>query len=167
MRALQLETQLRTDPELRADRFVANWTALRTKSEQQYVAGHMSARRETRAVMADLAHNLHRDPQLESVLAQRKQQLGIRFTTGRSLGDDLASSLGLGRGRGSDCRGADVLQSASRDRQHLRFVQAGIAGLLAGIVLWSFLPGVIAWSLPASWHAPDRWWRVPLGWRCR
>jgi hypothetical protein len=50
----------------------------------------------------DMAESLHRDPQLKSVLAQRKQQLGIIMTTGRSLGHDLAASFGVdfGRGRG-------------------------------------------------------------------
>ncbi len=48
-----------------------------------------------------------------------------------------------------------VQRGQAADRQHLRLVQAGIAGLLAGIVLWSFLPGAVARSLPASWHVPE------------
>jgi Ti-type conjugative transfer relaxase TraA len=102
IRALQLETELRSNPELRADRFVSRWKALGAESDRQYVAGDMDGMRATRATMSDMAESLHRDPQLESVLAQRKQQLGIIMTSGRSLGHDLAASFGIdvGRGRG-------------------------------------------------------------------
>lgn len=32
----------------------------------------------------------------------------------------------------------------------------GTGGALAGIVLWSFLPGTLARALPDSWHLPER-----------
>ena len=49
-----------------------------------------------------MAMSLERDPQMESLLANRKRDLGIGgdFDSGRSLGKDLAFSHGLGRGRG-------------------------------------------------------------------
>jgi Ti-type conjugative transfer relaxase TraA len=102
IRALQLETELRTNPQLRADRFVARWNDLGSLSQRQYVSGHMTEYHSTRSAMGDMAKSLERDPQLESILASRKQQLGIMFETGRSLGAELAFSHGidLGRGRG-------------------------------------------------------------------
>jgi hypothetical protein len=99
VRALQLESELRTDPAKRADRFVERWHGLEGKSLAHYRAGEMSAYRSTRAEMGHLAKSLERDPQLESLLAGRKRDLGIAFDTGRSLGHDLALGLGLGRGR--------------------------------------------------------------------
>lgn len=42
VRALQLETELRTDPQLRADRFVERWQKLNRASHRQYQAGDMS-----------------------------------------------------------------------------------------------------------------------------
>ena len=64
----------------------------------------MSGYKATRAAMGDMAKSLERDPQLESVLAGRKQQLGIAFESGRSLGRELAFTqgidLGIGRGIG-------------------------------------------------------------------
>jgi len=50
----------------------------------------------------DMAKSLERDPQLESILANRKRALGIAFESGRRLGLELAFSHGidLGRGRG-------------------------------------------------------------------
>ncbi|ABE41169.1 MobA/MobL protein [Rhodopseudomonas palustris BisB5] len=102
IRALQFETELRTDPARRADRFVERWHKLDQTSQHQYQAGDMSGYKSTRAAMGDLAKSLERDPQLESILADRKQQLGIAFETGRRLGQELAFTHGidLGRGRG-------------------------------------------------------------------
>ena len=42
IRALQLETELRTDPSRRADRFVERWQKLDQASQRQYQAGDMS-----------------------------------------------------------------------------------------------------------------------------
>tara|TARA_R110000868_G_scaffold148286_1_gene370019 strand:+ start:2650 stop:3255 length:606 start_codon:yes stop_codon:yes gene_type:complete len=44
-----------------------------------------------------------------------------------------------------------------RSTQHQRKRDIGFGGgaFFAGILLWSFLPGVIARSLPASWHVPE------------
>ncbi|MCB9943150.1 MAG: Ti-type conjugative transfer relaxase TraA [Geminicoccaceae bacterium] len=102
VRALQLETEIRTDPQRRADRFVERWQKLDRASQQQYQAGDMSGYNATRSSMGDMAKSLQRDPQLESILANRKQQLGIMFESGRRLGAELAFTHGidLGRGRG-------------------------------------------------------------------
>jgi hypothetical protein len=102
IRALQLETEIRTDPARRADRFVDDWRKLTRASERQYQAGDMSGYKATRSAMGDMAKSLERDPQLESILEGRKRDLGIGIDSGRSLGRELAFSHGidLGRGRG-------------------------------------------------------------------
>jgi hypothetical protein len=112
IRALQLETEIRagrnTDQGItataRADRFVERWHKLDQTSQRQYQAGDMSGYKATRSQMGDMVKSLERDPQLESILAGRKQQLGIAFDSGRSLGRELAFNhgidLGIGRGIG-------------------------------------------------------------------
>jgi Ti-type conjugative transfer relaxase TraA len=102
IRALQLETELRIDPGRRADRFVERWQKLDQVSQRQYQAGDISGYRATRSAMGDMARSLERDPQLESMLANRKRELGIAFESGRRLGHELAFTHGLdlGRGRG-------------------------------------------------------------------
>jgi Ti-type conjugative transfer relaxase TraA len=102
IRALQLETELRIDPGRRADRFVEDWQRLDQASLRQYQAGDFSGYRATRSAMGDMARSLERDPQLESLLDNRKRELGIAFESGRRLGLELAFSHGidLGRGRG-------------------------------------------------------------------
>jgi Ti-type conjugative transfer relaxase TraA len=101
IRALQLETELRIDPGRRADRFVEHWQKLDQASLRQYQAGDISGYKATRSAMGDMAKSLERDPQLESILANRKRELGIAFESGR-LGHELAFAHGidLGRGRG-------------------------------------------------------------------
>ncbi|WP_374545047.1 Ti-type conjugative transfer relaxase TraA [Rhodoblastus sp.] len=108
VRALQLETEIRSarelnaDPQRRADRFVERWRELGQTSQRQYREGDMSGYKASRAVMGDMAKGLERDPQLESILANRKRDLGIGIESGRRLGLELAFSHGLdlGRGRG-------------------------------------------------------------------
>jgi hypothetical protein len=102
IRALQLETELRTDPGRRADRFVERWQKLDQTSQHQYQTGDIGGYKATRSAMGDMAKSLERDPQLESILANRKRDLGIAFESGRRLGRELAFTHGidLGRGRG-------------------------------------------------------------------
>jgi Ti-type conjugative transfer relaxase TraA len=104
IRALQLETEIRTDPQRRADRFVDDWRKLTRASERQYQAGDMSGYKSTRSAMGDMAKSLERDPQLESILESRRRDLGISFESGRRLGQELAFNhgidLGIGRGLG-------------------------------------------------------------------
>jgi AAA domain len=102
VRALQLETELRTNPSRCADRFVERWQRLDQTSQRQYRAGDMTGYKATRSAMGDMAKSLERDPQLESILANRKKDLGIAFESGRRLGQELAFTHGIdiGRGRG-------------------------------------------------------------------
>jgi hypothetical protein len=102
IRALQLETEIRIDPNRRADRFVERWQKLDQTSQHQYQAGDMSGHKATRSAMGDMARSLERDPQLESILANRKIELGISFESGRRLGQELAfiHGIDIGRGRG-------------------------------------------------------------------
>ncbi|RMC30106.1 Ti-type conjugative transfer relaxase TraA [Paracoccus alkanivorans] len=102
VRALQLETEMRTSPERRADRFVTRWRDLDRAVEQRYAVGDYSGYHAARKEMGEMAKSLERDPQLESILANRKKELGISLESGRRLGAELAFHHGidLGRGRG-------------------------------------------------------------------
>jgi Ti-type conjugative transfer relaxase TraA len=102
IRALQFETEIRINPNRLADRFVERWQRLDQASQRQYQAGDMPGYRATRSAMGDMARGLERDPQMESILANRKIELGISFETGRRLSLELAFAHGLdlGRGRG-------------------------------------------------------------------
>jgi Ti-type conjugative transfer relaxase TraA len=102
IRALQLETEIRTNPQRSTDRFVERWQKLDHASQRQYQAGDMSGYRSTRAEMGNMAKSLERDPQMESILAGRKKDLGIGIESGRSLGQQLAVNHGIDLGIGRD-----------------------------------------------------------------
>ena len=99
-RAMLFEGELRADPGLRADRFVERWTKLKDQSQRAYEAGDMQGRQAIRSEMASMAKSLEKDPQMDSLLAYRKLELGITFDTGRSLGAELAINYGIELGRG-------------------------------------------------------------------
>lgn len=100
--ALKLESELRTNPRARADRFVERWQTLDRRSSAQYRAGDYTGYHASRKAMTDMARSLKRDPQLESLLANRRRDLGISSDMGRRLGQELAfhHGLELGRSRG-------------------------------------------------------------------
>jgi len=74
------------------------------------------------------------------------------FRQGRKYFDNATSRLAaiVGRVRAED----------EQKRQTWRF--AGM-GVLAGILLWSFLPGTIARAMPESWHWPEWMARKAVG----
>jgi len=49
--------------------------------------------------MEGIAGGLHRDPQLESVLRRRAPELELNMERGKSIGQELAQSVGQGRDR--------------------------------------------------------------------
>jgi len=95
MQAMQLEAEIRADPERRADRFVENWQKLDREYRSAYAKGDYDAIARARSSMGAMAKSLERDAQMESVLRQQRDRLGIDFDTGRKLSHDLASSAGI------------------------------------------------------------------------
>ena len=102
IRALQLETELRTDPARRADRFVERWQKLDQASQRQYQAGDISGYKSTRSAMGDMAKSLERDPQLESILETASETSASRSSQAADSAWNSPSAHGidLGRGRG-------------------------------------------------------------------
>ncbi|MBX3593767.1 MAG: Ti-type conjugative transfer relaxase TraA, partial [Sphingomonas sp.] len=96
------EREVRLDPNKRADRFVERWNRFSQAAKRAYVAGDNNRRRAMHDEMRGMAKALERDPQVESILANRKRELGVTIDSGRTLGAELAFNHGfdLVRGRG-------------------------------------------------------------------
>lgn len=100
IRAMQLESQMREDPTLRADVFVQRWQSLE-RQRRLLLRDHETTRAGKIADrMVGMARGLERDPQVESILRNRRVQLGLSARTGGGIGRDLADMIGRGRSRG-------------------------------------------------------------------
>jgi hypothetical protein len=90
------------DPMIRADRFVARWQGLQAERRTMTTGWHVEARAKVERQMEGLAKSLERDPQVESILRNRCQDLGIGPPARQSegLSHELAQSLTRGRSLG-------------------------------------------------------------------
>jgi hypothetical protein len=100
VRAMQAEAEIRQDSHLRAARFVETWKGLERQKRSFEHSGDFTSARALRNQMGTMAKSLERDPQVESLLHKRGGALGIPMEKGRSIGQSLIDSLGLGGGRG-------------------------------------------------------------------
>jgi hypothetical protein len=75
--ALDYEARVRSDPNLKAERLVKDWRVLEAERERSSGYENKDAREQVKARMKSIAGELKRDPQLESILQRRAQELGI------------------------------------------------------------------------------------------
>lgn len=99
IRAMVLESELRTGPERRAERFVGEWRKLsREREVHRFNADEAGVRRPEAGVTA-MGRQLQRDPQLESLLRTRTRELGIELELHRSLSLTIQDCFGRSRRR--------------------------------------------------------------------
>ena len=68
VRAMQLEAEIRTNPQLRADRFIENWRRLSDARQHAYQFGGGGEYRRITDYMGKMTDDIGRDAQLESLL---------------------------------------------------------------------------------------------------
>ena len=98
-KAMETERQVRTDPEKRAGRFVEQWQGMKEARASMERAGDRAGAERLGKRMESIAGGLHRDPQLESALHRRAPELALSMERGRSIGQELAQSVSIGRDR--------------------------------------------------------------------
>ena len=98
-KAMETERQVRIDPEKRAGRFVEQWQGMKEARASMERAGDRAGAEKLGKRMEGIAGGLHRDPQLESVLRARAPELALSMERGRSIGQELAQSVAIGRDR--------------------------------------------------------------------
>lgn len=102
IRAMHLETEMRGDPNLRADVFVQRWQAL-DRQCRLLMRDHETGRAAKVAdSMIGMAKSLERDPQVESILRNRRQALGLPSAIKQGVGRELADMMARTRSRGLD-----------------------------------------------------------------
>ncbi len=77
IKAMKAETRWRTDPELRAERFVAQWRHLRQRREKLGGWQHAEERDATDRSLTAMTLSIDKDPQMGAALARRASQLGL------------------------------------------------------------------------------------------
>jgi Ti-type conjugative transfer relaxase TraA len=100
IRAMTSERELRMDAVRRADRFVADWQAKARLLKRLERSENYAAVSRVQESMAEMSKSLQRDPQLESLLRNRRKELGIGAPKGGSLSHELHSWLSRSRSRG-------------------------------------------------------------------
>jgi Ti-type conjugative transfer relaxase TraA len=98
-KAMETERQVRTDPEKRAGRFVEQWQGLKEARASMERAGDRAGAERLGKRMESIAGGLQRDPQLESALHRRAPELELKMERGRSISNELAQSVTIGRDR--------------------------------------------------------------------
>ena len=98
-KAMETERQVRIDPEKRAGRFLEQWQGMKDAQASMERAGDHAGAEKIGKRMEGIAGGLHRDPQLESVLQRRAPELAPGMERGRSIGQELAQSVSIGRDR--------------------------------------------------------------------
>jgi hypothetical protein len=100
VRAMTMERGMRIDTAQRADRFVADWQARARFLKRLERSGDDVAASRVKDGMVGMTRSLERDPQLESLLRNRRKELGIGAPKGGSLSRELQGYLNLSRSRG-------------------------------------------------------------------
>jgi hypothetical protein len=118
IRQMQLEAEVRADPELRADRFVQAWQQLQARRGKLSGWENEDKRAGVENAMRSLAKGLEKDPALGAALSRRGNQLFGRqwspeWTPGSRDG-------GVSRALGDDARTRSIIRqltfSIDRDR---------------------------------------------------
>jgi Ti-type conjugative transfer relaxase TraA len=99
VKAMETERQVRIDPEKRADRFVEQWQGMKEARARMERAGNRAGAEKLGKRMESMAGGLHRDPQLESALKRHAPELALNMERGKSIGQELAQSVSIGRDR--------------------------------------------------------------------
>lgn len=71
------ERALQADPIVRAERFIARWSELKAERQELHGSQHDQARSKVEGEMRSMSQRLGRDPELQSTLRSRAQELGV------------------------------------------------------------------------------------------
>jgi len=99
MDRLKREHMAQQDPNIRAERFVERWQDLKAQRHELRGWQHDQARGKVEGQMQGLAKSLERDPQVESILRNRRQELGIgqQIRQNEGISRELEQSITRGR----------------------------------------------------------------------
>ena len=98
IRAANHELRVRTDPQLRADRFADDWRTAQREWSRQVEAGNKAGEKHAEARMTALRDGLARDPQVESLIRARVKEPAVSIPE-RERSAELARAFVQARDR--------------------------------------------------------------------
>ncbi|WP_157081253.1 DUF6118 family protein [Novosphingobium naphthalenivorans] len=105
--------------------------------------------------MREAINTLARRPAMELTTDELARQISAAGAKARAE-EGIANAQAQGRIEGAVGhmeRLAGVVATAREQRRRIVWAVGG--GLVAGMLLWSFIPGVILRTLPQGWHMPE------------
>lgn len=94
------ERALQADPNLRAERFIERWSELKAERQELLGSQHDEARGKVEGEMRSMSQSLGRDPELQSTLRSRAQELGVsHLGREQSLAQEMERQLTQSRSR--------------------------------------------------------------------
>lgn len=124
IRQMQLENELRTNPELRADRFVQAWQQLRARRDKLDGWQHEEARGQVENRMRGMARGLERDPAMGAALSRRGNQLlGRQWSPEWSPG---SRDGGIGQAMNDQTRTRSIIQQLTFSLDRGRNIGIGL-----------------------------------------
>ncbi len=100
IQAMAAEAEIRVDVQGRADRFVSEWQSNARQLRHLQREGDYARMDSVRDRLDGMAKSLQRDAQLESLLRNRRAELGLDALSKKTLSHDLAQYLRPSRGLG-------------------------------------------------------------------
>lgn len=96
---MKRENAALADPHVRAERFLDRWQVLQDQRRELHGWRNDEARGKVEGQLTDMAKNLERDPQVESILRNREQALGLgrELERGESIAHALQDEMTRGR----------------------------------------------------------------------
>ncbi len=92
------ERALQADPNVRADRFIERWNELRSERQELRGWNNDEARGKVDAEMRGMSQRLGGDPQLETTLRNRAQEMGINYIgRDQTISHEMERQLTQGR----------------------------------------------------------------------
>jgi Ti-type conjugative transfer relaxase TraA len=98
--AMAMERKLKIETAERAERFVTQWKARAGRMDRLERSGDYDRAYSVKEELAEMSRSLQRDPQLESLVRNRRKELGIGASSGGSLSHDLQEWLSRSRSLG-------------------------------------------------------------------
>lgn len=95
---MERERAHQADPNARAERFIQRWSELQAERQELRGPQHGEARGKVEGEMRQMSQSLERDPQLQSTLRGRAQELGVsHLSREQSLAREMERQLTQGR----------------------------------------------------------------------